>query len=111
MNREQPAPKKFPWAIYWLILAAILLFALWPVFSVTFVSLVADANGCRVDEGSVHPCMVLGSDWGELLYGMGVMGWFMLATIPIGIFALGGWLVALIAHRIAWRRNARRQGS
>jgi hypothetical protein len=55
--------------------------------------------------------MVMGSDWGELLYGMGVMGWFMLATIPVGLFVLGGWLVALIAHRIAWRRNARRRST
>ena len=109
MSEEQPRPKKFPWAIYWLILAAIVLVALLPVLSVLFAAFVANANGCRLDEGSVHPCMVMGSDWGETLYTFGVMGWLMLATLPLGLFAFGGWLVALIAHRIAWRHTSRRQ--
>ena len=53
---------------------------------------IANAYGCKVDEGSVHPCIINGHDYGELLYSLGVMGWFMLVTIP-------GALVAFVSSR------------
>ena len=51
-----------------------------------------NAYGCKVDEGSAHPCIINGHDYGELLYSLGVMGWFMLVTIP-------GALVAFVSSR------------
>jgi hypothetical protein len=39
-----------------------------------------------VDEGSVHPCVINGKDYGQLLYTLGVMGWLMLVTLPAGAF-------------------------
>jgi hypothetical protein len=48
---------------------------------------IANAYGCKVDEGSVPPCIINGHDYGELLYSLGVMGWFMLVTIPGGLVA------------------------
>lgn len=101
---SEDRPVRFPWWIYWLFLAAIAVFALWPVASVYFTYLVADAHGCAVNEAYVQPCMVLGSDWGGLLYATGVMGWFMLATLPLGGGALLVWLVILVIHRLAWGR-------
>jgi hypothetical protein len=41
----------------------------------------------------VHPCIINGQDYGELLYSLGVMGWFMLVTIPGGLVAFAGWLI------------------
>lgn len=99
-----PAPR-FPWRVYGLLLLAILVLSLWPIASVIFAGSVANAHGCVLNEGSVHPCMVLGSDWGEALYGFGVMGWFMLATLPLGGGALIVWLIVLLIHRAAWGRN------
>ena len=96
---------KFPWWVYWVTLVVIVLFALAPVISVFFTYLVAEANGCQVDEGSVHTCMVMGQDWGELLYATGVMGWLALATVPLGGGALLVWLAIIIIHRIAWSRR------
>jgi hypothetical protein len=60
----------------------------------------------QVDEGSVHPCIIGGHDYGELLYDLGVMGWFMLATLPAGVLAFVFWLIALILHRATWRKRA-----
>ena len=65
----------------------------------------ANAYGCKVDEGSVHPCIINGHDYGELLYSLGVMGWFMLVTIPGGLVAFVSWLIFLILHRVAWRKR------
>ncbi|HEY4199423.1 MAG TPA: hypothetical protein VGM83_02590 [Devosiaceae bacterium] len=97
--------RRFPWLIYWLVLAVVLILMLLPVFSVIFAATVANTHGCALDEGSVHPCMVNGSDWGEALYDFAVMGWLAIATLPLGGGALIVWLVILIIHRQAWRRN------
>jgi len=37
-----------------------------------------------VESFSIHRQRI---DWNELLYDLGVMGWFMLVTIPGGVFA------------------------
>jgi hypothetical protein len=102
-----PAPaRRFPWWIYWLLLALIVVFAFWPIASVVIAGSIADANGCMLDEGSVHPCIINGADWGDSLYTLGVLGWFMLATMPMGGLAFLVWLVVLIVHRVAFGRPA-----
>jgi len=65
-----PVRRRFPWILYWIVLVLILivLVALAPVGSVVACGLIANAHGCRVDEGSVHPCMINGKDYGQLLY-------------------------------------------
>ena len=97
--------KRFPWLWYWLALFVIAAFAFAPIGSVLLCAAIANAYGCKVDEGSVHPCIINGYDYGELLYSLGVMGWFMLVTIPGGLVAFAGWLIFLILHRIAWRKR------
>jgi len=67
---------------------------------------IANAHGCKVDEGSVHPCMVNGQDYGQLLYTLGVLGWLMLVTIPGGAFAFAIWLIVFILHRERWRKQS-----
>ena len=53
-----PVRKRFPWIIYWITLVLIILVALAPMGSVVACGLIASANGCKVDEGSVHPCII-----------------------------------------------------
>jgi hypothetical protein len=76
--------------------------------SVMLCGAIANAYGCKVDEGSVHPCVINGRDYGELLYSPGVMGWFMLVTLPGGLVAFVSWLVFLILHRANWRKQVSR---
>ena len=71
--------------IHGLIVFVILLLAALPLISVAVAGEIATANGCDLDEGSVHPCVVNGQDIGETLYTLGMMGWFMLVSIPVGI--------------------------
>jgi hypothetical protein len=99
------APGRFPWILYWVVLALIVLVALAPVGSVVTCGVIANAHGCKVDEGSVHPCIINGHDYGQLLYTLGVLGWLMLVTIPGGIFAFIVWLIILILHRVSWRKR------
>ena len=65
---------------------------------------IANSHGCKVDEGSVHPCVINGKDYGQLLYTLGVLGWLMLVTIPGGLFAFVIWLI-LILHRASWQKR------
>jgi hypothetical protein len=102
MNDKKTGFPVWPYVVSFI---AIVLFATWPVISVYFTYLVADANGCTVNEATVHPCMIWGSDWGELLYTTGVLGWFMLATVPLGALALIAWLVVLVVHIVLYRRR------
>jgi hypothetical protein len=100
-----PRRKRFPWILYWIGLALIILVAFAPIGSVMVCAVIATAHGCKVDEGSAHPCIVNGHDYGHLLYTLGVMGWLMLLTIPAGLFAFAIWLVALIWHQTKWRKR------
>jgi hypothetical protein len=101
----------FPWVLYLLALLAILAFAFAPVGSVMLCAGIANAYGCKVDEGSVHPCIINGHDYGELLYDLGVLGWLMLVTLPAGAFAFALWLIVLLVHRANSRKRLSSQVS
>jgi hypothetical protein len=101
--------KSFPWIIYAIFLILIALFALAPIGSVVACSIMASHYGCHVDEGSVHPCMANGKDIGPLLYQLGVLGWLMFVTLPIGALAFCIWLVILLVHHSSWRKRAASQ--
>jgi hypothetical protein len=100
-----PVQKRFPWLLYWIVLVLIGLVALAPVGSVVACGLIANAHGCRVDEGSAHPCVINGKDYGQLLYTLGVLGWLMLVSLPAGALAFMIWLIVLILHRASWRKR------
>ena len=89
--------------------AAIALVAGAPVISVIFTMIVANANGCVVHEGDATPCVVMGTDIGEALYVTGMMGWFALATIPMGVIAFVLWTVTWLLWRRVKARKAQVQ--
>ena len=102
---SEVAAGRFPARIYAIVFAVILVVALLPVIASFSAAAIAESHGCALDEGNVHPCLVLGSDWGTILYGLFVLGWLALATIPYGGMALIVWLVVLLIHYFAWRRS------
>ncbi|MHC1782235.1 MAG: hypothetical protein AB9891_05645 [Anaerolineaceae bacterium] len=95
--------------IHTLVVLAILIVAFLPAISVAIAGSIANANGCQLDEGSVHPCIVNGTDMGETLYTMGVMGWLMLATIPLGLGAVVVYLLLVAVFYIVRGIIRRRQ--
>jgi hypothetical protein len=95
-----------------LLIGVFLLIAAWTVWPMVLVGVagsIASANGCQLDEGSVHSCIVNGRDMGEQLYGMGLMGWFMLVTIPTGLLALAVYCAVLFLIWVV--RRARRRSN
>ena len=65
-----------------------MLFTAAPLLSVVIASCVASHYGSQLDEGGPHPCVIHGVDVGGILYDMGVAGWFMILTVPIGLLAI-----------------------
>jgi hypothetical protein len=94
---------------YWLVrsLLVIVLFAAAPLILVLIATVIANANGCTLNEAQLHPCVVFGVDWGGMLYGMAVMGWLGIVTLQFGAMALFVWLVvaAILLFR-HWRRRS-----
>jgi hypothetical protein len=81
---------------------ASVVFALLPIVPTLIAGAIATANGCRLDEGSPHPCIVRGSDIGHTLYSMGLMFWFGMITLPLGALGLLlslAWLVQRAVSR------------
>jgi hypothetical protein len=91
-----------------LILLAIAFIAFWPCLMLAAMSFVASLGDCTVNEGAPSPCVIGGRDVGQALYTLGVLGWFMLATIPIG---LGLFAVYLVVVLVAIGLRARRRRS
>ncbi len=69
------------------ILVVVVLACLAPLGAVMAASAIAEQAGCRLDEGSVHACIIWGADWGGALYTAFVSGWFMLLTLPVAALA------------------------
>jgi hypothetical protein len=86
---------------------AIILLAALPVISVFTASAIASSLGCTLNEGDAHPCRFHGVDLGETFYGMVVIGWFALGTLPIGAIALAVLLLAWIIVTVQDRRRAK----
>ncbi|MDB5586874.1 MAG: hypothetical protein JWP26_1844 [Devosia sp.] len=103
---ELAPQSRFPWWAYWTALVFIAIFTLWPIGLLATTFGIADANGCGPQQGSLYACLAMG-DWGETLYTMGVLGWLMLVSVPLGLGAFIVWLIILPIHHAAWARAIR----
>jgi len=70
----------------WLVYLVIAFLGVLPLLIALLAGAIANLAKCELDEGSVHPCVIAGKDVGNLLYAMGVGGWFTLMTLPAAFF-------------------------
>jgi hypothetical protein len=83
-------------------ISLVLILLLWaaPLLLALAAGGLASALGCELNEGSIHPCILFGSDIGGTLYTFGVLGWLSIIGIPFAAIALVIWaIVALILNR------------
>jgi hypothetical protein len=93
------------WLLHGIILLVIGVIGLGPWAMVAAAGSIAEANGCELHEGFVNPCVINGVDWGERLYGWGLMGWLGIATCPLSLVALLLYLAVLGAIAMIRRRR------
>ena len=83
-------------------MAVLLFICLLPLMSMAVAEFIAQVYGCKLDLAGVHPCMVGGSDMGHTLLTLGMMGYFLFATLPV---VLGAVIVWVLVEAIAWVRR------
>jgi hypothetical protein len=90
-------------------LIAILAVAAAPFVLTLGAGLIANALGCQLDEGSIHPCGIFGVDLGYLLYAMALSGLIMFHGLLFGLPFVGGalllWLVVAGVAAFLRRRH------
>ena len=82
-----------------------LVICLLPVGGVAWSSWFAEKHGCTLNEAGYHPCIVNGKDWGGLLGGAFISGWFMLLTLPLGALVLAALAVVTVIRMIRRARQ------
>ncbi|AMA44937.1 hypothetical protein APT63_04510 [Pseudomonas sp. 22-AL-CL-001] len=93
---------------YTLFMLGIALFAAAPLLLAIGAGTMASQFGCQVDEGSPHACWILGWDAGPTFYRLGVMGWYMLVTLPAGAMLMLGATALLVVQLVRHWGSARR---
>ena len=88
--------KRYQIVLHLTVVTLIILFMLAPVLATMAAGAFSNWQGCDLDEGSVHPCVVNGHDYGSLLDNLGVLGWLALMTIPLGGALLVGYVVVVL---------------
>lgn len=82
--------------IHTFVIISILVIGALPLISTMIAGAIADANGCVLHEGFANPCVINGTDQGETLYTMGMLGWLAIGTLPVALTAAGIYLVIVI---------------
>jgi hypothetical protein len=109
MSAPAPAPqtrrRDFPAWIYITSFFVIVLFALLPLITTLIAVGIAQANDCRVDESSVHPCIINGVDHGADLQAAANSFWLTFISVPAAFLLFIVWLVVFIIHLMRSGRN------
>ena len=78
------------------------LFAVFPLLVALTAGLIARLNGCTLNEGNPHPCVICGKDIGETLYSIGVMAWLSVITLPFGCGVAFVYAVVCVVELLKW---------
>jgi hypothetical protein len=87
-----------------LLFFLVLIACLSPVIAVAIAGSIANRHGCTLNEGAIHPCVIDGVDYGRDLYTLAMMGWLMIATLPVAAGTIVLWVVI---EAVRWWRRAR----
>jgi hypothetical protein len=109
MSREAagaPPPAPFELKIYWQVLGLIAFFALAPWVLVYIAAVIADLNGCTLSATEALPCIILGGDRGDTLFGLASFAELAYISLSVGLMLLLIWIAILVVSYMAWRRKA-----
>ena len=101
----QARRRDFPAWIYITSFFVIVVVALLPLITTLIAVGIAQANDCRVDESSVHPCIISGVDHGADLQAAANSFWLTFISVPAAFVLFIVWLVVFVVHLMAAGRK------
>ncbi len=81
------------------------LICLLPIMAVLLSTATASLGGCKLDEASVHPCVIAGVDIGGTLGALFIMGWLGVMTLPLLGMAVLVWAAVELGRVFIARLN------
>ena len=110
MTAAAPAtPRRFPWAVYWILFALIGLVAMLPLFTFFLSIALAGAYNCDISESVRSICEIGGTDMGEWLQAGMFSFFYLFVTWPLAFLLFIVWLIVLLVHRARHGAAARAQ--
>ncbi len=64
-----------------------------PPLSLLAVGLIARWAECQLDPDAPLRCVIVGGDYGDILFSIANFGWYAVATLPLLVALLVGWLL------------------
>ena len=75
-------------------------FAVLPIINILLTALIATVFDCEVNESGAQLCITPFGEIGNLLYLLGVSGWFIFFTLPLGLIGVVvGFVLFLLGKR------------
>lgn len=110
MTAPAPAmPRRFPWAVYWILFAVIGLIAMLPLFTFFLSIALTDAYNCNISESVRSVCEIGGTDMSEWLQ-VGMFSFlYLFVSWPVAFVLFVVWLIVLLIHRARFGAAARAQ--
>ena len=105
MSPVAPAPRRFPWAVHWILFGLIFILGNLPIATTVISAAVANANNCTISEGLLNPCIIGGRDWGSDLQFGGMSFLYIFLTWPLALVLFIVWLIVLLVHRARFKRS------
>jgi hypothetical protein len=90
--------------VFRILMSIVVLACLTPLFSMVAAEVTARIFGCDLSLAATHPCMAFGTDIGSNLLTMGMMGWFLMTTLPVMLGVVILWIAVEIVRWFSMRR-------
>jgi hypothetical protein len=90
--------------LFRILMGVLILLAALPLLSMVAADTIARFYGCVLDLAAPRPCMAGGADIGHGLFTLGMMGWFLFATMPVLLALVLAWILTELAYRYVTRR-------
>jgi hypothetical protein len=88
-----------------ILMSILVLACLAPLFSMLAAQAAAFIYGCDLSLAATQPCMAHGTDIGQTLLTMGMMGWFLMTTLPVMLGVVILWIIVEIVRWFSLRRS------
>ena len=104
MSVPAPSTRRFPWPVYIVLFALIVLIAFLPLFSFASSFFLIDLWHCTVNEASSY-CEQGGADAGYWVQFLSFSFLYVFVTWPLAFVLALVWLIVMLIHRANFRRH------